>query len=87
MGLTSWAGARPRKADASIAKNYLNADELDALNRIVSLYLDFAELQAKNRRAMTPQGSGRAQPEAKGIACGPTHSRPALLRWLRLRRG
>ena len=53
MGLTSWAGARPRKGDASIAKNYLDAEELDALNRIVALYLDFAELQAKNRRAMT----------------------------------
>ncbi|MBQ5546851.1 MAG: virulence RhuM family protein, partial [Acetobacter sp.] len=35
-----------------VAKNYLNEQELDKLNRIVSLYLDFAELQAKNRRAM-----------------------------------
>jgi hypothetical protein len=52
MGLTSWAGGRVRKSDVSIAKNYLNADELDTLNRIVTLYLDFAELQAQNRRAM-----------------------------------
>ena len=53
MGLTSWTGARPRKADARVAKNYLTADELDELNRIVTLYLEFAELQAKNRRVMT----------------------------------
>ena len=52
MGLTSWTGDRPRKTDISIAKNYLNADELDALNRIVTAYLEFAELQALNRRPM-----------------------------------
>jgi len=53
MGLTSWQGSRPRKTDAEVAKNYLAVDELDTLNRIVTLYLDFAELQAANRRAMT----------------------------------
>jgi len=53
MGLTSWQGARPRKTDAEVAKNYLAADEMDTLNRIVTLYLDFAELQAANRKAMT----------------------------------
>jgi hypothetical protein len=52
MGLTSWAGPRPRKADATVAKNYLNQDELEALNRIVTAYLDFAEVQALNRRVM-----------------------------------
>lgn len=52
MGLTSWAGDRPRKADVGIAKNYLNAEELEALNRIVTAYLEFAELQALNRRPM-----------------------------------
>lgn len=52
MGLTSWLGSTPRKADAIIAKNYLNEKELDILNRIVSMYLDFAELQALNRRPM-----------------------------------
>jgi len=52
MGLTSWTGRLPKKADAEIAKNYLNADELDTLNRIVSLYLDFAELQAKSHIPM-----------------------------------
>lgn len=45
MGLTSWPGATPRKADVAIAKNYLDADELDALNKIVVAYLDFAEVQ------------------------------------------
>jgi hypothetical protein len=52
MGLTSWPGARPTKDDVAIAKNYLAPAELDALNRIVSLYLDFADLQALNRRPM-----------------------------------
>jgi len=52
MGLTSWPGKNPRKADAEIAKNYLNADELNVLNLIVSLYLDFAELQALGRIPM-----------------------------------
>lgn len=47
MGLTSWTGAMPKRDDARIAKNYLDKNELDTLNRIVSLYLDFAELQAK----------------------------------------
>ena len=52
MGLTSWTGERPRKADISIAKNYLNQEEIEALNLIVSAYLDFAELQARGRRPM-----------------------------------
>ena len=50
MGLTSWTGALPKRTDAEIAKNYLSSDELDTLNRIVSLYLDFAELQAKSHK-------------------------------------
>lgn len=52
MGLTSWSGRIPQKSDAEIAKNYLNTDEIDILNRIVSLYLDFAELQAIDKRPM-----------------------------------
>jgi hypothetical protein len=52
MGLTSWTGDRPRKTDVGIAKNYLNVEEIDALNRIVTAYLEFAELQAMNRRQM-----------------------------------
>jgi hypothetical protein len=52
MGLTSWTGAKPMQADAEIAKNYLTHEELDTLNRIVSIYLDFAELQALNRKLM-----------------------------------
>jgi hypothetical protein len=52
MGLTSWAGDRPRKGDVGVAKNYLNQDEIKALNLIVSAYLDFAELQAVTRRPM-----------------------------------
>ncbi len=52
MGLTTWAGDKPRKSDVSVAKNYLAAEEIDALNRIVTAYLEFAELQAMSRRAM-----------------------------------
>jgi len=52
MGLTTWSGARPRMADVSVAKNYLTAKELDILNRIVTTYLEFAELQALNRKPM-----------------------------------
>ena len=52
LGLTAWEGMTPRAADAEIAKNYLSASELELLNRIVTLYLDFAELQAMERRPM-----------------------------------
>ncbi|MBN2495431.1 MAG: virulence RhuM family protein [Deltaproteobacteria bacterium] len=52
MGLTTWVGERPRKADASIAKNYLGEDELAALNRIVMAYIEFAELRALDRKPM-----------------------------------
>ncbi|HEX4965084.1 MAG TPA: virulence RhuM family protein [Thermoanaerobaculia bacterium] len=52
MGLTSWAGTVPRSQDAVIAKNYLTADELERLNRIVTAYLEFAELQALSRKPM-----------------------------------
>lgn len=52
MGLTTWKGERPKQRDVEIAKNYLSADELDVLNRLTSMYLDFAELQATRRRPM-----------------------------------
>lgn len=52
MGLTTWTGQFPKKNDAEFAKNYLTAEELDTLNRIVNLYLDFAELQAKSHTPM-----------------------------------
>ena len=52
MGLTTWTGTLPKRKDAEYAKNYLNEDELDTLNRIVNLYLDFAELQAKSHTPM-----------------------------------
>lgn len=57
MGLTSWSnqpkGGSPRKADVHIAKNYLEEDEIEALNRIVTAYLEFAEMQAMARKPMT----------------------------------
>jgi len=52
MGLTTWTGMLPKKNDAEYAKNYLTEEELDILNRIVNLYLDFAELQAKSHMPM-----------------------------------
>ena len=55
MGLTTWEGARIRKADVGIAKNYLNEDELRALNNLAEQYLIFAEGQATRRIAMTMQ--------------------------------
>ncbi|MCX5688600.1 MAG: virulence RhuM family protein, partial [Planctomycetota bacterium] len=56
MGLTTWKnapGGAIRKADVGIAKNYLSKDELDALNRIVTMYLDYAEDQARKKRPMS----------------------------------
>src|SRR5208282_5352563 len=53
MGLTSWKGAKVRKPDVAIAKNYLTGEELKKLSLIVTQYLDFAELQALERRPMT----------------------------------
>ncbi len=58
MGLTTWKNAPTgpiRKPDVSIVKNYLDEDELNNLNRIVSMYLDYAELQANNRKIMYMQ--------------------------------
>lgn len=52
MGMTNWTGDKIRKTEAEIAKNYLNDQELEMLNRIVTLYLEFAELQAINRKPM-----------------------------------
>ncbi len=50
MGLTTWPGGRVRKQDVTVAKNYLNKDEIDTLNRIVVMYLDYAEDQARGAR-------------------------------------
>jgi len=53
MGLTAWRGSIVRKYDVSIAKNYLNVDEIKDLNEIVTMYLDYAERQARKRRTVT----------------------------------
>src|SRR3989339_60383 len=55
MGLSTWKNApkgQIRKADVSIAKNYLNEKELEGLNRIITMYLDYAEMQANDRKVM-----------------------------------
>lgn len=51
-GMTNWTGTMPRKADAGVAKSYLKDDEMETLNRIVTAYLEFAELQALGRKPM-----------------------------------
>lgn len=52
MGLTNWAGDKIRKKDVKVAKNYLSEKELKSLNRIVTMYLDYAEDQAERQRPM-----------------------------------
>lgn len=52
MGLTSWKGAKVRRADVRVAKNYLTEEELRNLNRIVTMYLDYAEDQAARHQPM-----------------------------------
>ena len=52
MGLTSYKGAKVRKTDVTIAKNYMTQEEISTLNLIVNMYLDYAELQAKQDHAM-----------------------------------
>ncbi len=53
MALTSWKGSVVRKQDIYIAKNYLTKDEIDTLNRLVVIFLETAELRAKNRQDIT----------------------------------
>lgn len=53
MGLTSWSGTVVRKRDVTTAKNYLQTTEISELDRIVTMYLDYAEDQAKRRQTMT----------------------------------
>jgi hypothetical protein len=50
MGLTTWRGATVRKADVTVAKNYLSEDEIGELNRVVTMWLDFTEDQARRRK-------------------------------------
>ncbi|HZF08433.1 MAG TPA: virulence RhuM family protein [Thermoanaerobaculia bacterium] len=52
MGLTTWKGVKVRRADVTVAKNYLNEEEIRQLNRIVTMYLDYAEEQAERRRLL-----------------------------------
>ena len=52
MGLTSWAGREIKRSDVEVAKNYLNEKEIDALNKIVTAYLDIAEVHVLNQEPM-----------------------------------
>jgi len=53
MNLTTWKGSRVRKQDVIVAKNYLTADEIDSLNRLVVIFLEQAELRVKDRKQLT----------------------------------
>ena len=53
MALTTWSGSRVRKQDVIVAKNYLTADEVDTLNRLVVIFLEQAELRVKERKQLT----------------------------------
>lgn len=53
MALTNWSGSRVRKQDVIVAKNYLTADEIDTLNRLVVIFLEQAELRVKNQKELT----------------------------------
>jgi hypothetical protein len=53
MGLSTWKGGVVRKQDITVAKNYLSEDELDSLNRLVVIFLETAELRAKNKQDLT----------------------------------
>ena len=53
MALTTWSGTRLRKQDVIIAKNYLTADEIDTLNRLVVIFLEQAELRVKQRQDLS----------------------------------
>jgi len=53
MGITTWKGSIVRKGDVGTAKNYLNQDEIEELNRIVTMYLDYAEDQAERRKTIS----------------------------------
>lgn len=52
MGLTAFKGVKVRKSDVIVAKNYMTQEEISTLNLIVNMYLDYAELQAKQHRVM-----------------------------------
>ena len=52
MGLTAYKGAKVRRSDVTVAKNYMTQEEISTLNLIVNMYLDYAELMAKSHREM-----------------------------------
>ena len=53
MGLTSWSGDKVRKKDIVVSKNYLNMDEIEHLNRLVTMFLDFAEDRVRKRQEIS----------------------------------
>ena len=86
MGLTSFKGAKVRKSDVTVAKNYMDLEEISTLNLIVNMYLDYAELQAKQHRAMHMAGWGTSSCSSMAVKCSrilePLSARlPKHLQW------
>ena len=85
MALTSWKGSIVRKSDIIIAKNYLTADEIDTLNRLVTIFLESAELRAKMRKDLTLaywRGTVDKLLEDHGIAGRGSHSHDEMVRYV-----
>jgi hypothetical protein len=68
MGLTSWSRDEIRSSDVTVAKNYLKEEEIDELNRIVSMWLDYAEDQAKRRKQIFRNHSPYPKPKTLLLA-------------------
>ena len=84
FGLLTWKGAKVRKHDILIAKNYLNGDEIDTLNRLVTIFLETAELRAKSRTE-TQMAFGRKTSARSShlmvSPCSTIKGKPATNRW------
>jgi hypothetical protein len=78
MGVMSFQGTTPRKSEVSIGKNYLNEEELEMLNRIVTAYLEFAELRAKRREKAKALRYPAVSPDLRLFHCSPITAHSAL---------
>ena len=66
MGLTAWKGSVVRRGDVTVAKNYLSEQEITELNRIVTMFLDFADDQARRRKQVFLRDWQQKIDEARG---------------------
>ena len=83
MGLTAWKGAKVRQADVLVAKNYLLADEIGQLNRLVTMWLDYAEDQANRRKPVCMKDWRRSWMPSCSSTRGPSWSTAGAYQWRR----